>query len=309
MGTPGVTRDEVELFGGPEARFGCRHVPGALPEHGSPPAAVLVCSSVGPGAASTYGAEARLGRALAGAGLVAQRFHYRGTGASDGSLRSVDFATLVDDACAALDLVRRRTGVERVGLVGVRLGALVAARLASTLGAAPVALWAPVVEPGRYVEQAVRIRHVAPGPRSAGPAFADLAPPDLFAMPLVGDLVDGAAVSSLADELGGRRREVLLVHTAVDVAARDPHDVLAAHWRARGLCVETVSLPCDGERDGVPVPQRPAGALVEHTAAWLVARLSPGPSQPGTPDTQPLDTQRLDTEPLDTEPLDTDGGT
>jgi alpha/beta superfamily hydrolase len=284
--------DEVELFGGPAARFGCRHVPGARPEHGSTPAAVLVCSSVGPGAAATYGAEARLGRALAGAGLVAQRFHYRGTGASDGSPRAVDFAMLVDDARAALDLVRRRTGAERVGLVGVRLGALVAARLASTLGDAPVALWAPVVEPGRFVEQAVRARRVALAARSAAPADAEVVAPDLFDMPLAGDLVGGAAVCDLADELGGRPREVLVVRTAVDAAvdaAHDPLDVLAAQWRARGLGVETASLPCEGERDGVPVPQRPADALVEHTAAWLAARLSPRPSPPAAPGDEPLD--------------------
>jgi alpha/beta superfamily hydrolase len=289
-----AVRDEVELFGGPEAQFACRHAPGAPHGHGSPPAAVLVCPSVGPGAAASYGAEARLGRALAGAGLVAQRFHYRGTGASDGSPRSVDFAALVADARAALDLVRRRTGAERVGLVGVRLGALVAARLASTLGDAPVALWAPVVEPGHFVEQAVRGRRAVPAARSAtAPPDGHVVSPSMFEMPLVGDLVGGAAVCGLVDEIGARRRDVLVVRTAVDAAldaAHDPHDVLAAQWRARGLDVETVSLPCDGERDGVPVPQRPAGALVEHTTAWLAARLSP-PAAPGDG------------------PLDPDGGT
>jgi alpha/beta superfamily hydrolase len=285
-------RDEVELFGGPEAQFGCRHAPRERHDGGSPPAAVLVCPSVGPGAAATYGAEARLGRALAGAGLVTQRFHYCGTGASDGSPRSVDFAALVDDACAALDLVRRRTGAERVGLVGVRLGALVAARLASALGDAPLALWAPVVEPGRFVEQAARARRPVPAARSTAAASDGDVQPDLFEMPLVGDLVGGVAVCGLADEIGTRRREVLVVRTAVDLAAdatRDPYDVLAAQWRARGLGVETVSLPCEGERDGVPVPQRPAGALVEHTTAWLAARLTSRPSPPATPGDGPLD--------------------
>jgi len=63
------------------------------------------------------------------------------------------------------------------------------------------------------------------------------------------------------------------VQTGPDDGLRSEYVVLAARCRAMGLVVDTACHPCDGERDGVPVPIARADRLVVDTAAWLAARL------------------------------------
>ena len=287
-------REEVELFGGPEAIFGCRHL--AAEAHGGAPAGVVVCSSVGPDAAASYGAEARLGRALARAGIAAQRFHYRGTGASAGVPQELSFPAMVADARAALDRLRTSIGSSAVvGVVGVRLGALVAARLAASLDGAPVALWSPASDARHVLEAAARARaahhpvldrgpvpEVSPG-FDAGPdgwtAGAVAARDgdlnlDLFDLPLAADLIDGVVVGSLLDELRPCSGEVLLVQTTAGHVATGRARSLVDQCRARGLQVEAATLPRHDEEDGVRTPIDDAGPLVDHTVSWLAARLS-----------------------------------
>ena len=285
-------RDEVELFDGPEAIFGCRHVAAAPRDR---PVGVVVCSSVGPDAAASYGAEGRLGRALARAGVTVQRFHYRGTGASDGATDELSFTTMVADARAALDRLRTCVAPAVVGVVGVRLGALVAARLAASLDGAPVALWAPAADARQVLEAAARARAAhhpvldpAPPRPGAGPdagpdtGFDPWLPDgaaapelDVFDLPLAADLIDGVVVGSLLDELRGGSGDVLLVQTAAGRVATERARSLVERCRAAGLRVDAATLPRHEEHDGVPTPTGDAGPLVDHTAAWLVARLAP----------------------------------
>ena len=67
-------RDEVEFFGDDELLFGCRHVP-----EGDVRAGLVVCPSILSDSGANYQREVRLGRQLAAAGIVVQRFHLRGT--------------------------------------------------------------------------------------------------------------------------------------------------------------------------------------------------------------------------------------
>jgi alpha/beta superfamily hydrolase len=135
---PGTAHEEVEFFGGPDLVFGCRHTPEAPPVAG-----VVVCSPLPYGATTVYLPDARLGRHLARAGIVVQRFHYRGTGHSDGDPAAITLDTMADDARDALVHLRNQCGVGRVGVVGTAAGATVAALLARDLPGAPVALWRP----------------------------------------------------------------------------------------------------------------------------------------------------------------------
>ena len=265
----GAVRDEVEQFGWPEQMLGCRHVPEA-----GPAAGVVVCLGAPFGAGADEGRAARLGRRLTRAGVAVQRFHPRGTAPSDGDPAAVSFATLVDDAAQACDLLRDRTGVERVGLVGARLGALVALRLAQRWAGTPVVLWEPVVDPRRLVEQAARAR--AAGARPVGAdRHGDDRPPDLFDSALCTELIDGAAIGDLSGELSTRSGPLLVVQTGAGECLVPGYESLVARCRARGLAVEARCHPCDAERDGTVVPGAPADALVEATASWLYDRLLP----------------------------------
>ena len=287
------SHDEVELFGGPEAIFGCRHV-AAGPAGGGDvadavgvgtgvTAGVVVCSSVGPDAAASYGAEARLGRALAGAGVAVQRFHYRGTGASDGAPDELSFPAMVDDARAALARLRTCVRPGAVAFVGVRFGGLVAARLASSVDGAPVALWSPVADARQVLEAAARARAAHHPVLDEWPSDPGPVPePDLFDLPLAAELIDGAVVGSLPDELRGHTGEVLMVQTAAGPAATERARALAERCRVQGLRVESATVPRH-EDDGVATPSADAGPLVEHTASWLVARLTAATGAAGSP--------------------------
>lgn len=145
--------EEIELFGEAGSLFGCRHVPAS----GDATAGVVVCSPLFSDAAINAHREMRLGRWLARAGLVVQRFHYRGTGESDGDPARVSFGSLVDDARVAAAHLRDNTGIQRIGFLGSRVGALVAARLARDVDGAPLALWQPVVDPRRYLDDSVAV--------------------------------------------------------------------------------------------------------------------------------------------------------
>ncbi len=163
-------REEIDLFGGPDLVFGCRHLPAEASGAG------CWCASAPPSDGQVDdGRAARLGRRLAAAGVAVQRFHYRGAWPSDGDPRGVGFDDLVEDATRALDLLRDRTSVGRVAFVGARLGALVAARVARAEPGAPMALWAPAPDPRAALELAARARvargAIGPGGRPRlGPA-------------------------------------------------------------------------------------------------------------------------------------------
>ncbi len=71
-------------------------------------------------------------RALAAAGIAALRFDMRGSGESEGEFQDVTIATELSDAQAALDWLTARPEVDpqRVGLLGLSLGGLLASILA-----------------------------------------------------------------------------------------------------------------------------------------------------------------------------------
>ena len=288
-GPDAAVRDDIDLFGWPEQILGCRHMP-----LGEVRAGVVVCLPTALDSAVDDGRTARLGRRLARAGIAVQRYHHRGSPESDGDPRAITLASLVADAHRAGDLLYERTGVDRVGYLGVRLGALVAARVAREHPGVPIALWEPVVDPRDAVEQAAATRAAlraaagvvvaeAPGATATAADASDeeaaaafLPPLDLFDTQLCADLMYGGAVGSLAVELGDGPGPVLVVQTA-EGPVRTGYRALADECRARRRAVEVVRRPCDGSRDGMVVPAGPVEGLVEATASWLETHLLPVP--------------------------------
>jgi len=93
--------------------------------------------------------------AAAELGLPALRFDYCGTGDSSDIDPQVDqLQVWTKDVLAAIAELQRRSGVERVCLFGVRLGALLASLAASqSISVASVILIAPVVSGRRYLRE------------------------------------------------------------------------------------------------------------------------------------------------------------
>jgi pimeloyl-ACP methyl ester carboxylesterase len=85
-----------------------------------------------------------MARDLAAEGFPTLRFDFRGRGDSEGTQSAAHIGTMVDDAVSAAAWLRRSAGMDRVILLGVCAGAMVA------MGAAPrteslagLALWSP----------------------------------------------------------------------------------------------------------------------------------------------------------------------
>jgi uncharacterized protein len=97
-------------------------------------------------------------RALAGRGHPVLRFDYRGNGDSSGAFADSSIATALDDLDVAIETIKARTGATGVGLVGLRLGATLAATAAHRrTDVSRLVLWAPIVDGARYAQDLLRI--------------------------------------------------------------------------------------------------------------------------------------------------------
>jgi pimeloyl-ACP methyl ester carboxylesterase len=122
------------------------------PSKGARDSAVVLVPPMGQEAIRAHRAIRQLGLRLARERFHALRFDLRGTGDSAGDFADARVDAWVEDTCTAMDELRDRTGVQRVSLVGLRLGAAVAWR--ATRGRRDVdkvVLWEPVVSGARYL--------------------------------------------------------------------------------------------------------------------------------------------------------------
>ena len=96
------------------------------------------------------GMYTRTARALAGQGIASLRIEFIGSGESDGEWKDTTFTSQINDAIAAIDYVQTLEGIdpERIGLIGLSQGGLVAASVA---GRDPrvdsVVLWSAAASP------------------------------------------------------------------------------------------------------------------------------------------------------------------
>jgi dienelactone hydrolase len=141
--------------------FGWLH----LPQEAN--AGVVLCRPIGLEALSAYRTYRCLAEKLADKGVVTLQFDYTGTGDSAGDPADVvGIGTWLADISSAIDFVRN-TGVSRVGLVGLRLGATLAAKAAADNDVEALVLWDPC-ETGRGFLREQRMLAVAIGAEPGG---------------------------------------------------------------------------------------------------------------------------------------------
>ena len=133
-----------------EPLFGVLHVP----DDGQARGGVVLCPPLGKEHVDSYRGMKLLAQELCERGLTVLRFDYLGTGdsaveqQSDGAVE--DYLASIRTAVAFL----RESGVGDVGLVGLRMGALLAASALPTLrGVTCLALWDPVLDGRRYLRE------------------------------------------------------------------------------------------------------------------------------------------------------------
>ena len=108
---------------------------------------VVLCRPIGYEAVCSYPTYKRLAENLAASGFDVLRFDYHGTGDSAGSDADPDrVQAWIDSTVCATSELQRLSGVSRLALFGVRLGATLAAQAAARLGGVEsLVMWAPCV--------------------------------------------------------------------------------------------------------------------------------------------------------------------
>ncbi|MGH2784120.1 MAG: alpha/beta hydrolase [Actinomycetota bacterium] len=238
-------REEVGFIGtGPERIFSTVHAP-----LGQPIGAVLLCSSILAELLAGYQEEIWLSRSLARRGFVVRRFHYRGTGHSDGDADDVTYEQVVEDARTVATHMREETGIDRLGFIGTRVGALIAATVAAGSPGAPLALIQPILKGDALFKEVSRSRIIwltreegrEPGEPPPEDVLAILARDrwvDVLGYRLTERLYESVRSHVLADELGSQPRPVQLVQVAKRKGVSPDYQRFLDELTARGFETE-----------------------------------------------------------------------
>ncbi|MFQ5516516.1 MAG: serine aminopeptidase domain-containing protein [Acidimicrobiia bacterium] len=241
-----ATREEAAFFGeGPDRMFGYRH----LPPEPDPRLGVVVCSPFQTEIMATYRWEVLLGRHLAQRGFAVQRFHYRGTGNSDGDSAAVAFDGMVDDAVAAAASITA-AGVASVAFAGAGFGGLVAAGAAAHHPGAPLVLRGPAFTGKRYFRDAFRAQVVSSMRDTEEAISTESLLHELQTegtVDIVGTTVprafyDSAVERTLQDAIGAEPRPVLLMQANPKGVLSPEAAALTSRLRAAGFAVDALTL-------------------------------------------------------------------
>lgn len=254
----------VFLFGRSEAPLlGLHHAPASgAPRRGS----VVLCQPFGSEYLRAHRSMRELAARLAQTGFHVVRFDYFGTGDSAGESDEAEFPRWLEDIDTAIEEARELAGSQAVSLVGLRLGATLAALAGGRNGdVQQVVMWAPVLNGAVYLRDLAE-RHrawfeVRPRPKDY---VLDDPPSELLGAPLGASFRQ--AIERL-DLLGLERspaQRVLVIAAAADpgVAA------LRARLAALGCAAESLDLPDSGTAGDFDQQLVPAQTL-QSIVGWL----------------------------------------
>lgn len=210
-----------------------------------PSVGAVLCQPFGHEYIRTHRALRQMAAQLAASGIHVLRFDYYGCGDSAGDGEEGSIAQWVSDVHAAVDELKDTADVRRVSLVGVRLGATLAALAAAARDDVDtLLLWDPVQSGVDYVDRQrdLQARWLATRPWIASAAGA----PDreLIGFPLTRALEhELVGLDLLGVERWPARATTVLSSREIDVAP------LASHLRACGATAGVVGLELDCDWD------------------------------------------------------------
>jgi pimeloyl-ACP methyl ester carboxylesterase len=118
----------------------------------------VVCHAFGSEQVDLHMTDIAVARRLAGAGYPVLRFHCQGYGDSDDVFTPATPGSHLRDTMDAVRRLPALAGVERVGTIGSRFGATVAALAAEAASLPRLVMVAPIVSGARYVTELLRSR-------------------------------------------------------------------------------------------------------------------------------------------------------
>lgn len=248
-----------------------------LPVGGRCRGAVVLCAPIGKEHVDAYRGMVYLAQRLSDQGVMVLRFEYRGFGDSAGDQDAPDaVAEWLDSIREAVAYVRA-CGALDVALVGLRVGALLAARVADECGPLrSVALWDPVIRGRAYLRKQTSLYQVAVGARL----------PDDPRIPLIGAVLAPQAADDLsALDLSTAPRPVsprMLLAVRESEADSAAVRALVDRWAADEMVVHDHHLFLEPEDFTVQIPF----ADIDKLGNWVALSFG-GECAPVTPVLQP----------------------
>jgi pimeloyl-ACP methyl ester carboxylesterase len=194
----------------------------------------------------THWAFRNLADLLTRAGLHVFRFDYYGTGDSAGASDAGSLAQWLDDVALAAAELQDVAGVTRISLVGLRLGATLAALACrGGLRARELVLWEPVVNGAAYleelrqVERTRNLHHLYPTGGDPGG--------ELLGYPFPPSLAQAMGALNLLESAPEGVERVAVVASQ----AREPYRALCAAWKAPTPELLQISEDAASQREGV----------------------------------------------------------
>lgn len=116
-------------------------------------AAVLLCYPFGHDYMRSHKAFRQIATLLSRQGIPVMRFDYYATGDSAGSCEQADIEKCCANAVTAVDELKSLSGARQVYIVGLRLGAVMAAHAAKVCSdVTRLVLWEPIIDGAGYIQ-------------------------------------------------------------------------------------------------------------------------------------------------------------
>lgn len=230
-----------------ERLFAVSHLPARAPRAG-----VVVCPPLYAEAIRNQRRELVAGWELSAAGFAVQRFHYRGSGHSDGETSSLVLERLVDDARRVARHLQEAASVEQLAFVGTRIGATVAALAAADFPDAPLVLWAPIVDMDAYLTELRRARMIGllregrQADAKSTDHFGANGHIDVVGYPVSQRLYESVAAAPLEEAVrSAGPRTVLALQMTRRQEVRPDLAAVVERWNAAGLRATAGVVPYD----------------------------------------------------------------
>lgn len=143
------------FYFGPSAGylFGAYHPP----QNGNRREGIVLCNPFGQEYMRAHRSLRRLAINLAAQGYAVLRFDYRGTGDSAGTLEGLTAQDWQDDISSAVQELMDIAAVSKVSLLGLRVGALMAAQIADkNPKISRLVMWDPIISGQAYIDEISR---------------------------------------------------------------------------------------------------------------------------------------------------------
>ncbi|HEY8154130.1 MAG TPA: alpha/beta hydrolase [Myxococcota bacterium] len=215
--------------------YGVHHPPR---ERNARESGVVLCYPMGQEYMRSHRAFRQLANLLTRKGHHVFRFDYFATGDSAGASGEGSLAQWVADVHLAIDELKDNASLESVSLVGLRLGAALAARASGARRDIDrLVLWDPVVNGRSYLGELYAAAGETKPRNGAAPATLGV-----LGFPLVPALADEIAELDLLERDGACARSVEIVVSA----EREEYQGLRDRLAGRGLAIEYACVPSPG---------------------------------------------------------------